>query len=54
MVLHGGLDLHGDNVYVGLMDAAFNRVLERRLPNKLPVIPLRPCMRAPRAHGRSA
>jgi transposase len=38
MVVHGGLDLHGDNVYVGLMDAAFNRVFEQRLPNRLPVI----------------
>ena len=38
MTLYGGLDLHGDNVYLGLMDAAFNRVFERRLPNNLPII----------------
>lgn len=38
MTLYGGLDLHGDNVYVGLMDAAFNRMFERRLPNNLPII----------------
>ena len=38
MTLYGGLDLHGDNVYLGLMDAAFNRVFEQRLPNNLPII----------------
>jgi len=38
MPLYGGLDLHGDNVYLALMDAAFNRVFERRLPNDLTVI----------------
>jgi len=38
MALYGGLDLHGDNVYVGLMDARFRRVFEGRLPNSLPVI----------------
>jgi transposase len=38
MDLHGGLDLHGDNVYLGLMDTSFNRVFERRLPNDLPTI----------------
>lgn len=38
MYLHGGLDLHGDNVYLGLMDTSFNRVFERRLPNDLAAI----------------
>jgi transposase len=38
MELYGGLDLHGDNVYIGLMDGAFNRVFERRLPNDMPTI----------------
>lgn len=38
MYLHGGLDLHGDNVFLGLMDEKFNRVYERRLPNNLGTI----------------
>lgn len=38
MELYGGLDLHGDNVYLALMDAKFNRVYEKRLPNHLPSI----------------
>jgi transposase len=38
MELYGGLDLHGDNVYLALMDAKFNRVYEERLPNHLPSI----------------
>jgi transposase len=38
MDLYGGLDLHGDNVMLGVMDARFNRVFERRLPNELPTI----------------
>ena len=38
MVLHGGLDLHGDNVYCTLMDAAYRPVFERRLPNDLATV----------------
>ncbi|MCX6355178.1 MAG: IS110 family transposase [Candidatus Aureabacteria bacterium] len=38
MALYGGMDLHGDNVYVALIDEKFNRVFERRLPNSLPII----------------
>jgi len=36
--LYGGLDLHGDNVFCTLMDAARNIVFERRLPNDMGVI----------------
>ena len=38
MNLYGGLDLHGDNVYCTVMNAAYQPVFERRLPNELPVI----------------
>jgi len=34
-VLYGGLDLHGDNVFCTLMDAARNVRFERRFPNDL-------------------
>jgi transposase len=37
-VLYGGLDLHGDNVFCTLMDAARRIVFERRLPNDMEVI----------------
>lgn len=36
--LHGGLDLHGDNVFCSLLDEARRVVFERRLPNDLAVI----------------
>lgn len=38
MDLHGGMDLHGDNVYCALMDGEYRTVFERRLPNELPEI----------------
>jgi transposase len=38
MVLYGGMDLHGDNVYCTLMDQEYRPVFERRLPNELPTI----------------
>ena len=38
MVLYGGMDLHGDNVYCTLMDGEYRPVFERRLPNELPTI----------------
>jgi transposase len=38
MDLHGGLDLHGDNVYCTLMDKEYRPVYEKRLPNDLPTI----------------
>lgn len=38
MVLQGGLDLHGDNVFCTLMDGARRVVFERRLPNDLETI----------------
>ena len=38
MALHGGLDLHGDNVFCSLLDEARRVVFERRLPNDLAVI----------------
>ena len=38
MVLHGGLDLHGDNVFCTLMDSTRRVVFERRLPNDLETI----------------
>ena len=38
MVLYGGMDLHGNNVYCTLMDTAYRPVLERRLPNDLEVV----------------
>jgi transposase len=38
MVLYGGLDLHGDNVYCTLMDQAYRPVFEKRLPNDLPTV----------------
>ena len=34
-VLYGGLDLHGDNVFCTLMDAARNVRFEQRFPNDL-------------------
>jgi transposase len=38
MVLYGGMDLHGDNVYCTLMDKEYRPVFERRLPNDLGVV----------------
>src|ERR1039458_5271729 len=38
MDLHGGMDLHGDNVYCTLMDREYRPVFERRLPNDLAVV----------------
>ena len=38
MVLYGGMDLHGDNVFCTVMDQAYRPVFERRLPNELPTI----------------
>jgi transposase len=38
MALHGGLDLHGNNVFCTLMDGARRVVFERRLPNNLDAI----------------
>jgi transposase len=38
MVLQGGLDLHGDNVFCTLMDNARRVAFERRLPNDLETI----------------
>lgn len=38
MVLYGGLDLHGDNVFCTLMDATRNVTFERRLPNDIVTI----------------
>ena len=38
MVLYGGMDLHGDNVFCTIMDQAYRPVFEERLPNELPVI----------------
>lgn len=35
MVLYGGMDLHGDNVYCTVMDSEYRPVFERRLPNDL-------------------
>ncbi len=36
--LHGGLDLHGDNVFCSLLDGNRQVVFERRLPNELDLI----------------
>ena len=38
VALHGGLDLHGDNVFCTLMDGARRIVFERRFPNDLATI----------------
>ncbi len=38
MDLHGGMDLHGDNVVCSLMDKEYRTVFERRLPNDLAVV----------------
>jgi transposase len=38
MLLYGGLDLHGDNVFCSLLNAKYEVVYERRLPNDLPTI----------------
>ena len=38
--LYGGLDLHGDNVFCALLDAARNVVFEKRLPNDLDTVRL--------------
>lgn len=51
LALHGGLDLHGDNVFCSLLDGARRTVFEQRFPNDLAVIaqalePFRPRIRA--------
>jgi transposase len=38
MVMHCGVDLHGDNGYYGIMDQSGKRVLGRRLPNDLGMV----------------
>ena len=38
MVLYGGMDLHGDNVFCTVMDQEYRPVFERRLPNDLAVV----------------
>jgi hypothetical protein len=38
MVLYGGLDLHGDNVFCTLMDTSRKVVFEQRLPNDIVTI----------------
>jgi len=38
MVLYGGMDLHGDNVFCTLLDREYRAVFERRLPNDLSVV----------------
>lgn len=38
LVLSGGMDLHGDNVFCTLMDSARRVVFERRLPNDIETI----------------
>lgn len=38
VALHGGLDLHGDNVFCSLLDEARHIVFERRLPNDMATI----------------
>ena len=38
MLLYGGMDLHGDNVFCSLLNAKYEVVYERRLPNDLPTI----------------
>lgn len=38
MVLYGGMDLHGDNVFCTVMDQEYRPVYERRLPNDLATV----------------
>ena len=38
MVLYGGMDLHGDNVFCSVMDQEYRTVFERRLPNDLEIV----------------
>ena len=38
MVLYGGMDLHGDNVYCTLIDPAYRPVFEQRLPNDVTTV----------------
>ncbi len=38
MVLHGGMDLHGDNVFCALMNQEYHVIYEHRLPNDLPTV----------------
>jgi len=38
MELYAGLDLHSRNSHIGIMDNAFNRVLNKRVPNHLELI----------------
>ena len=38
MGLHCAVDLHGDNGYYGIVDAAGKRLLSKRLPNELPAV----------------
>jgi transposase len=38
MLLYGGMDLHGDNVFCSLLDEKYDVVYERRFPNDLATI----------------
>ena len=38
MQLYAGLDLHSTNTYIGILDQEFNRVFNKRVPNKLDLI----------------
>lgn len=38
MGLHCAVDLHGDNGYYGIVDAAGKRLFSKRLPNELPAV----------------
>lgn len=38
MALYGGIDLHSNNGYYGIVDEKGKRVFKRRLPNQLPEV----------------
>lgn len=38
MELYGGIDLHSNNGYYGIVDASGKRVFKKRLPNELPAV----------------
>jgi len=38
MKLYGGVDLHSNNSWIGIMDKKEKRILKKKLPNKLPEI----------------
>ena len=38
MLLYGGMDLHGDNVFCSLLDGKYNVVYEKQFPNDLATI----------------